>query len=58
MNADGTPFPPPGAGKILLKIPGRDGLPMQMTLTAIEKAKHITDERSNRVAFQHEMETV
>ncbi|MEV8133510.1 ATP-binding protein [Pseudarthrobacter oxydans] len=58
MNADGTPAPPPGAGKILLKIPGRVGLPVQMTLTAIEKAKHITDERSNRVAFAHEMETV
>ena len=29
-----------------------------MTLTAIQKAKHITDERSNRTAFAHEMETV
>ena len=44
--ADGRPLPPPGAGKFLLKIPGRVGIAVQMTLTATERAKHITDERS------------
>jgi hypothetical protein len=38
MNADGTPAPPPGAGKILPNIPGLVGLPVHMTLTAIAKA--------------------
>lgn len=48
LNADGTPAAPPGAGKILLKVPGRVGIPVQMTLTDIEKKHHINDERSNR----------
>ncbi len=48
FNPDGTPAPPPGAGKILLKVPGRAGIPVKMTLTDIEKKHHVTDERSKR----------
>ncbi|MGP9503987.1 ATP-binding protein [Specibacter sp. AOP5-B1-6] len=44
--ADGSPTPPPGAGKILLKVPGRVGIAVQVSLTEIERAKHITDARS------------
>ncbi|MDJ0318606.1 ATP-binding protein [Arthrobacter antibioticus] len=44
--ADGSPTPPPGAGKILLKVPGRVGIAVQMTLTQIEDEKHVTDARS------------
>lgn len=54
LNADGTPAAPPGAGKILLKVPGRVGIPVQMTKTAIEKKHHVTDERSNVVPMKKE----
>ena len=47
-NADGSPAAPPGAGKILFKVPGRVGIPVQMSLTEIEKNNHTTDERSRR----------
>lgn len=43
---DGSPTPPPGAGKIMLKVPGRVGIAVQTTLTALEDTKHITDARS------------
>ena len=45
-SSDGRPVPPPGAGKFMLKIPGRIGIAVQMTLTETERVKHITDERS------------
>ena len=45
-SSDGRPVPPPGAGKFMLKIPGRIGIAVQMTLTETERQKHITDERS------------
>ena len=48
LDSDGNPLPPPGAGKILLKVPGRVGIPVQMTLTEAEKRLHVTDERSRR----------
>jgi len=48
LRADGTPEPPPGAGKILIKLPGRVGIPIKMTLTETEKRLHVTDERSHR----------
>lgn len=56
LNADGTPAAPSGVGKILLKVPGRVGIPMQMTLTDIDKKHHITDERSNRFVPREEEE--
>jgi hypothetical protein len=37
--------PPPGAGKILLKVEGRVGIPVQMLQTSIQKRLHIADER-------------
>ena len=43
---DGSPTAPPGAGKMLLKVPGRVGIAVQMSLTPIENAKHVTDARS------------
>ena len=45
-TTDGSPTAPPGAGKILLKVPGRVGIAVQMSLTPIENAKHVTDARS------------
>lgn len=54
VDPDGRPLPPPGAGKILLKVPGRVGIPVQMTLTAAERELHITDERSRRTPHKAE----
>lgn len=50
LDARGNRLPPPGAGKILLKVPGRVGLAVQTSLTTIERDKHIADERSNTAA--------
>lgn len=36
---------PPGAGKILFKVEGRPGVPVQMVQTNTQKNLHITDER-------------
>lgn len=47
VDAQGRRLPPPGAGKILLKVNGRVGIPVQMTLTDIERDNHPTDARSN-----------
>lgn len=49
---DGSPTPPPGAGKVLLKVPGRVGIAVQMSLTELEKNKHITDSRSRVTTFE------
>ena len=46
LRPDGSPMPPPGAGKILLKVPGEVGVPVQVTLTERERTRHVTDERS------------
>lgn len=48
-DTSGRPLPPPGAGKILFKIPGRVGMPVQMSLTEIERDEHDTDDRSRNV---------
>ncbi|MFI5627555.1 hypothetical protein ACIA03_29130 [Nocardioides sp. NPDC051685] len=48
LDPDGRPLPPPGAGKMLLKIPGQVGIPIQVSLTDLERNKHVTDERSRR----------
>lgn len=42
---DGDGGAPPGAGKILFKVEGRPGVPVQMIQTATQKNFHITDER-------------
>ena len=39
------PSPPPGAGKVLLKVPGRVGIPVQTIETQIQASLHITDSR-------------
>lgn len=41
----GKAAPPPGAGKILLKVEGRVGIPVQMLQTSIQEQVHITDTR-------------
>lgn len=56
FNADGSPKPPPGAGKILLKIPGRVGIAVQTTLTRAEKEKHVVDARSHNTPTLDEKE--
>lgn len=48
LAPDGTPLPPPGAGKVLIKLPGRVGIPVKMTLTDTERQLHITDQRTHR----------
>lgn len=45
LDKDGRPLPPPGAGKILIKLPERVGIAVQMSITDIERAKHDTDRR-------------
>lgn len=37
--------PPPGAGKVLLKVPERVGIPIDMVQTSVQKRHHNTDER-------------
>lgn len=39
------PSPPPGAGKVLLKVPGRVGIPVQTIETQIQASMHVTDSR-------------
>ncbi|MBU2698562.1 hypothetical protein [Pimelobacter sp. 30-1] len=39
------PAPPPGAGKVLLKVGERAGIPVQMQLTQLEKELHDTNSR-------------
>jgi len=45
VGGDGRTTPPPGAGKILLKVGGRAGLPVQVQLTGIERDLHDTNQR-------------
>lgn len=58
VDAKGNRLPPPGAGKILLKVNGRVGIPVQTTLTNLEREKHITDSRSNTSARPRHAEAV
>lgn len=44
-SKDGKPVPPPGAGKVLFKVEGRVGIPVQMVQTEIQANLHITDTR-------------
>lgn len=44
-RADGKPTPPPGAGKVLFKVEGRVGIPVQMVQTDVQARGHITDTR-------------
>lgn len=39
------PAPPPGAGKVLFKVEGRVGIPVQMVQTEVQANLHITDTR-------------
>ncbi|TYC96594.1 ATP-binding protein [Arthrobacter echini] len=52
LDSGGNRLPPPGAGKILLKVNGRVGIAVQTTLTAIERDHHIADARSNTAVRQ------
>lgn len=52
LDADGQQEAPPGAGKILLKVPRQVGIPVQMSLTGSEKRRHVTDERSRATIGQ------
>ncbi|MDD7930781.1 ATP-binding protein [Microbacterium thalli] len=51
--ADGRQAAPPGAGKVLFKVEGRPGVPVQMVQTPTQKGLHITDER-----FRKQSETI
>lgn len=42
---DDKPTPPPGAGKVMFKVEGRVGIPVQMIQTNIQASLHITDTR-------------
>ncbi|MFB2586970.1 ATP-binding protein [Herbiconiux liukaitaii] len=42
---DGKTPPPPGAGKVLFKVEGRPGVPVQMIHSGTQKGLHNTDER-------------
>lgn len=44
-HSTGKATPPPGAGKILLKVEGRVGIPIQMLQTSIQEQVHIADQR-------------
>lgn len=44
-RATGRQAAPPGAGKILFKVEGRPGVPVQMVQTPTQQNLHITDER-------------
>lgn len=44
-DANGNPKPPPGAGKVLLKVGGRAAIPVQVKLTDAEKSLHNTNAR-------------
>lgn len=44
----GKPAPPPGAGKVLFKVEGRVGIPVQMVQTPIQESLHITDTRNRQ----------
>lgn len=46
VSTDGKPAPPPGAGKVLFKVEGRVGIPVQMVQTQIQSSLHITDTRN------------
>lgn len=45
QDEDDASTAPPGAGKILFKVEGRPGVPVQMVQTRTQKNLHITDER-------------
>jgi hypothetical protein len=44
-TSDGKTPPPPGAGKVLFKVEGRPGVPVQMIQSGTQKGLHNTDER-------------
>jgi hypothetical protein len=41
----GEQAPPPGAGKVLFKVDGRPGVPVQMVRTRAQQTLHVTDQR-------------
>lgn len=45
IQKGGKPAPPPGAGKVLFKVEGRVGIPVQMVQTPTQANLHITDSR-------------
>lgn len=45
VQRGGKPTPPPGAGKVLFKVEGRVGIPVQMVQTDAQASRHITDTR-------------
>lgn len=47
---------PPGAGKVLFKVEGRPGIPVQMVKTKTQSELHITDSRF-RMQHEHQRQT-
>lgn len=47
---DGKLPPPPGAGKILLKLPERIGIPVQVRQSPTQRRYHVTDKRYRKQA--------
>ncbi|QRY42352.1 ATP-binding protein (plasmid) [Microbacterium hominis] len=45
VSAQTATTPPPGAGKVLFKVDGRPGIPVQMVRTQTQQQLHVTDER-------------
>ena len=45
LQLGGKPVPPPGAGKVLFKVEGRVGIPVQMVQTDVQANLHVTDSR-------------
>ena len=42
---EGREAPPPGLGKFLVKVGGRPGIPVDLTLTEAEKSLHMSSAR-------------
>ncbi|MCA4135476.1 ATP-binding protein [Arthrobacter sp. M4] len=50
VQRGGKPTPPPGAGKVLFKVEGRVGIPVQMVQTDVQAGLHVTDTRFRKTS--------